>query len=536
MASAVIQTGSTLQLLDEAGGRTVLTLPTGVTLRTDVPPRWVTFNKYAVLVNTPSQPLTVDASGTVRLLTPRPPRVAPILAGVSGGTLTGQYVVKDTFVTLDASGNIISESDYSALSTAVAISGQFLGVSNIDTSPDSITLRRLYRTTNHGAVFFQWVDLDGNVLTTTQDDLADAGLSVFAAPVLGTPPRLTTIAEFRGRLFGPGDLDIDNLRYTETGVMYAWPTDNLLVIPGVGSDSFGISALAARREALGVGRRNNLTQITGTGIDSGSGTDFEVVIVSREVGIESQETTKVFRDVAYFLWKDGVYTWGPDGITCVSDGAGGRGMVRSWFTTNDFFNRDKFTDAFAVIDPYRAVYKLFLCSAGSDVIDHWVEYDIDDKTWFGPHKTGLFTPTSAFTLTTSTDRRIPVIGAAESVFEEQATRTDGFNTPIDLSVIGKQHDGDEPDQNKLYGEMSVFTHPLDAGVLTVTSRTGKRDETGTVVGRIVTQNYDMTKGRIRLGRPGNGEHCQISFRNANAGEDVQLYGYEVAPVFLIGRR
>lgn len=531
MALSIIQTGASLQLLDENGGRTLLPLPTGVTLDTTLRPRWAIYNKNVILVNTPSQPLAIDSAGRVRILSPKPPRLAPILAGVAGGTLTGAYRVKETFVTLDEFGNILSESDYSAISAKVAITSQFLGVSNADISPDAITLRRFYRTLDNGAVFFQWVDLDGNTITTTQDALADAALSVFAAPTLGTPPRLTTIASFRGRLFGVGDTDIDVLRYSEAGIQYAWPVDNSILIDRFGSDQFGVVALAARRDALVVGRRNLLTQIVGTGRESGTDTDFNPVNVSQEIGIEAQESAKVFRDTVYFLWKDGVYTLGASGVTCISDGtASGIGNVRSWFITDDFFNRERYPYAFAHIDTTQALYRLFLCSAGSNVIDRWVEYNIADKTWFGPHKTGLFTPVSAFTRSTGADQSEPLIGGPASVFEEQETRTDGTNVAIVFDVVGPRHSEDVPDQDKYFGELTVHLAPT-TGTLQVKSITGDRDAT-----QPITQTCSMAKPRTRLGRLGKGKHSQIELVNGNVGEDVKVLGYEVDPVHLLGRR
>lgn len=531
MALSIIQTGTSLQLMDEDGGLTALTLPAGVTLDTVARPRFAVYNKNVILVNTPSQPLAIDSTGTVRVLTPRPPRLAPILAGVNGGTLTGAYRVKETFVTLDSFGNILSESDYSPVSTKTAIAAKYLGVSGADISPDAITLRRFYRTTDNGAVFFQWVDLDGNTVTTIQDDLADAGLSIFAAPTLGSPPRLTTIAEFRGRLFGSGDTDIDNLRYTEAGVQYAWPVDNLIPIPGFGADQFGIVALAARRDALVVGRRNRLIQIVGTGRETGVDTDLDPVSISSEVGIESQESTKVFRDTAYFLWKDGVYTLGSNGVTCISNGlASGQGNVRSWFVSNSYFNRDRFPYAFAHIDTTRAVYRLFLCSAGSNTIDRWVEYNIDQKTWFGPHKTGLFTPVSAFTRSTAADQTVPLVGGPASVFQEQDTRTDGSAVAIAFDVVGKRHDADVADQDKFFGELSLQLAPT-TGILNVQSITGDRDAT-----RTITQRCSMAKPRTRLGRLGKGKHSEIELVNANVGEDVKVLGYEIDPVHILGRR
>lgn len=540
--ATIIQAGTSLQLLDASGALTTLTLPTGITLRTDIKPRWVTYLNRVILVNTPSQPLQIDALGVVRLLTPRPPRLTPVLSGVGSSTLTGSFQGKFTFVTTDLQGNVLSESDFSPLSNRVAIAAKFLQMATVDLSPDQITFRRLYRTTDNGAVFFQWVDLDGNILTSIQDDLSDAGLSIVAAPLVGTPPRLTTIAEFRGRLFGSGDLDIDALRYTEAGLPYAWPVDNIIPTPAIGADAYGIVALVPRRDALGVGRRNMLVQVTGSGAESITGDiDFDVVILSKECGVESQESVRVFRDVAYFLWKDGVYSWGPEGLRCVSNGVGVKGNVRSWFVTDDYFNRDLFSQAFAHIDPNHPHYRLFLASAGSIVIDSFIEYDIEEQTWWGPHKTDLFTPTSAFYRTTTTDRQIPVIGSAFSIFEEQLIRTDGnpasdttgsSETAIVFDAIGKRHAMDVPDQDKYFGEISVLGNaPSTGGLLSVISRTGDVNQT-----RTHTQYYDQQKTRQRLGRLGQGKHAQVEFVNAEIGETVELFGYEIDPVTLVGRR
>ncbi len=534
MSISVIQAGDTLQLMDNLGGLTTLTLPTGITLRADVPPRWDVFGRYVILVNTPSEPLTIDASGTVRLLTPKPPRIAPVLTGPNAGGLTGTYRSQMTFVITDAIGNIISESDYSPFSNAVTVAAKSILASNLDISPDQISARRLYRTADNGAVYFQWVDLDGNVITSVQDDLSDAGLSLVGAPILGTPPRLTLIADFRGRLWGVGDVDIDHVRYTEAGIQYAWPADNLIEIPSVGSDEFGIVAFIPRREALGVARGNTLVQITGSGAeDENTGDiDFDVVILSKECGVKSQESVRVFRDVAYFLWKDGVYAWSSEGIRCISDGTPeGKGNVRSWFVTDDYFNRASFSQAFAHINSEHPYYRLFLASAGSDNIDSWVDYDINDGTWWGPHSTDEFLPTCAFNRTDENDKDIPVIGSDDSVYNNQDTRTDGDATAISCSAIGKRHALGEPDQEKYFGQISLFGKAFSDGQLSVISRTGNLNETQTL-----TQYYDMTRNRQRLGRLGHGKHTQIELANAQVGQDVEVFGYEIADVNIVGRR
>jgi hypothetical protein len=538
MAASVVQAGPQLYVVSETGVPTQLTLPTGIVLRQDIAPRWVVFNNYVVLVNTPNQPLIIDSTGTVRLLSPKAPRVAPILSAVSGGALTGTYNgVRVTFVTTDAVGNIISESDYSPASGSQAVSSQFLKASNVDVSSDDVTFRRLYRPTNNGAVLFQWVDLNGNIQTTIQDDLADAGLPTNSAGLLGTPPRLTLCAEFRQRLFGVGDTDIDHVRFTQTGLQYSWPGQNLLAIPQVGSDVTGINAFIPRREALIVGRRNMLVQITGTGIEDATGTaDFNVVILSRECGTESNETCKVYRDTGYFLWKDGVYTVSTNNITCISNGTpdsqDGKGNVRTWFVSDSYFNRAMFTQAFAVIDPNVPRYRLFLASAGSNVIDSFVDYDINDGTWWGPHKTNLFTPASGFLLYDANDRAFPIIGGADgNMYKEQVTRTDGASTAIVMDVVGKRHNAGEPDLEKYWGELSVLQKSYTLGTLQVISTAGDLTASSTIV-----QNCPQQKSRTRLGRLGKGKHVQLEIQNSEVGMDVELFGYEIDPVNLIGKR
>ena len=562
MPLSLIQSGSSLQLMNQTGGLTTLTLPTGVTLRTDVPPRFCLWNNYVVMVNTPSQPLLVDATGTVRLLCPQPPAIAPILtgtvdpSGTIGGLPNGNYTAKYTYVTQDSNGNTISESDYSPTSALVDVFQQALTVSNIEISPAAISGINYYRTSNGTGDYFFTDTLSGNVLTSFLDDTPDAAQSLIAGPILGTPPRLTTIAQFRGRLWGMGDVDIDDIRYTEAGFGYSWPSDNIIPITPIGSDQYGVVANIPRRDALGCARRNSLTQIIGTGTETNGVVDFSAVVLSHELGVESQESVVVFRDVAYFLWKDGVYTWGPQGIVCISDGiagtpnaptalqAGGFGNVRSWFVSGNYFNADMYPYAFAHIDPNRSIYRLFLASAGSTVIDTWVEFNINTTTWWGPHLTSLFTPSSAFTRVDLSDSVVPVIGGAdENIYEEQDLRSDGvghfvgFSTyvspePIVFDVKGKQFDQGVPDLNKYFGRITIYNEPLATGTLTVNSIVGELDQEIDPV----SQTANMTVPRNKLGRIGQGKHAQIELYNAQVGQDVVIYGLGIDNVYVLGRR
>lgn len=524
MALAVIQSGTDLAFINEDGTISApLTLPTGVTLRTDVPPRMTVFGRYVIVVNTPSQPLIVDATGTVRLLCPKPPRLGPVLSAASGGTLTGTYAgVRYTFITRDTAGNLITESDFSPPSNSQAVSSQFLKASNLDISPDQISGRRLYRPTTLGAVNFQWVDLDGNVLTTVQDDLSDAGLSLVSAPILGTPPDLMLIAEFRDRLFGVGRIDFDDLRYTEVGFMYAWAEDNVFPVPSVGSDSLGVRALIPRRDALGIARQNQLLTLTGT-----DDTNFTLAKLSQNLGVSSQETVSVYRDAAFFLWEDGVYQWSDEGIVCLSDG-----KVRSWFATDDTFNRSMFQFAFGAVDPIRFKYRLFLYEAESTTNLRWVEYDLIEKTWWGPHLTTAFSPTAIFTLLDGNLVARPTIGASSgTLYREQETRTDGTIDPILLDVQTKRYDMEEPDIDKYWGEFSIVGKTQTGGTTDITFDVGELDASPTN-----TVQWDMTQGRQRLARVGTGKHAEVEIQNGDLAQDVQVYGFEVNPVTALGRR
>lgn len=524
MAFSLIQSGTDLQRVSEAGVISApLALPTGVVLRNDIPPRMVVFGRYVIVVNTPSQPLIVDAAGIVRLLCPQPPRLAPILSNAAGGTLTGTYSgVQYTFITTDGSNRLITESDFSPPSNSQAVAGEFLKASGLDVSPDQITGRRLYRPTTDGAVNFQWLDLNGNTLTTVQDDLSDAGLSLVSAPILGTPPDLTLIAEFRDRLWGVGRLDIDDLRHTEVGLMYAWPADNVFPVPSVGSDKLGVRALIPRRESLGIARQNQFLMLTGS-----DDTNFALARLSENLGVSSQETVSVYRDVAFFLWEDGVYMWSDNGIDCLSDG-----KVRSWFATDDTFNRSMFQYAFGAVDPIRFKYRLFLYVAGSTTELNWVEYDLIEKTWWGPHKTTAFTPTSIFTLLDGNLVPRPTFGSTDgNLFREQDTRTDGSLSPIEFDVVTKRYALDEPDLDKYWGELSVVGKAQDLGTTNINLSVGELN-----AGVTNTLEWDMTKPRQRLSRVGVGKHVEVEFTEAEIDQDVQLYGFEIDPVNLVGRR
>lgn len=531
MAFTLIQAGDELQFVDGTGTPTDLVLPEGITLRTDIPPRFTVFGRFVVVVNTPDEPLTVDETGTVRLLCPRPPRTAAILTAGSAGSLSGTFKVIYTFIERDENGLLIFESDFSPISNSLLIASKFLKASHLDVTDDPLVGRRLYRTTTGTDTYFQWFDIEGNVVTSAQDDLSDAGLSTFSSPARGTPPYLQLITEFRSRLFGVGHDDPDNLRYSEVSEGFAWPEDNFFPVPHVGEDKRGVTALIPRRDALGVARLGAFLQLTGT-----DDTNFRLVKISENVGVESQESVVIYKNIAYFLWRDGVYSWSDDGIKSLSDE-----KVRSWFTTDDTFNRGLFSKSFASLDPKRNKYKLFLASAGSSVIDSWIELDLIDGTWWGPHTTEAFAPTSAFVVLNDSGVKEVAIGTDEFTLNvEQTTRQDATldvdttEVAIPVDALTNHWFPDDLDHMGYWGELSLFTKAQEdtESVLTVTPYVGEPEDD--TAGTAFT--YDLTSSRERLGRLGVGRSLRLQFTHETAGETVEITGLDIDPISIVGRR
>lgn len=534
MAYILGQAGTTLNMVDTAGAVTALTLPTGVTLSTlnTRRPRFANLGRNTVMVNSPTKSLWIDEDRNVRSMALQPPSVAGTLSGATAGGLSGTFRVKVAFLIIDDAGRILSHSALGPASAASPIiASKALRVTGVPISRDSsVNCRRLYRTTTGpGDVYFPWVDIEGNEETTVEDDLPDAGLTIFAAPDdLGSPPgsagggaRLTNIVEWSNRLWAVASNDPDSVIYSSDGKFYAWPVLNTFPIPPVGRDQFGTTALIPRRDQLGVTRVDCLHQITGKSFST-----FSRVKVVEGVGCVSQDTVFVYRDTAFFLGQNGVYSWGQDGVKCISDLKG-----KSYFSTDDYFDRSKFSLAWAAYDPIDNSYVLFLTSLGGTLGDRWMKYLITNQTWWGPHKTGAFTPTSAAVTTDASDQLRMAIGSSNGFIwkDRGATFTDDVNTAIDLDA-DLVHSGDSPDIEKVWLRPTFLTKPQAAGVLVVTPKVGKLDAVASP-----SVNVDLTVERNVLHNFGPGRHLQLNLRQNVDAQGAEIRGYEI-PFINIGRR
>jgi hypothetical protein len=516
MSFTLVQSGTTLYAVNTDGGFVALTLPSGITLSSQLVPRFARFKRYAILVNTPTRPILIAPDGTTYPLTLVPPPNALVLSNTNGGTLSGTYRAFYTFRILDTNGNVVTESALSDESNEFTVTTDFLNASSVAISTESITDRQLYRNATSGTEFFPWITLDGNVNTSLNDDTPDASLGTIALDVdtLGSAPDLTLIAEFGGRVWGVDRTDKDNLRWTEAGKAYAWGALNTLPIPHVGQDDYGIMALAARRNALGVFRVNGLYAVTGSTL-----ANIKPTTIKEGLGTTSQETVWIYNDAVYFLARTGVYRWDDNGVVCVSD----TGNVRSWFTGDKTFNRAMFYRSFAVLDEKRGFYHLFLASTGQFTIDRWVTLDLNTGRWFGPHKTDAFVPTSAFLVRGSDGFPYSMVGSSQGIISvESEAKNDWDAVSIDMKTLGREHDGGLPNVEKVFLRPSILGDAAP-GICKVVPYVGDPDN----IARTPAMDWHMSLGRERLSPCGFGTRCQIAFEHNVINEDVKIHGYEI---------
>lgn len=528
--------GGSLYRITTAGVATALTLPAGVVLDTTRRARMAVLQKNTVLVNQGTRGLVIDANGDVFPMGLASPTTAPPVAGTLSGALSGTYRARYSHVVKDADGNLLAESPLSPISAQISLAAKQLTV-QVEVSPEStVTHRRLYRTVSGGSVFFPWFDIEGNTLTQSSDDMSDTLLANITAPTeLGPPPGslpftyMTLCVEWKGRLWGVGSINVDDLRYSGAGSVYGWPSSYDLPLAPLGADSFGITGIMPRRDELGVAKREIIWKITG---DSPS--NFEPIKVIEGKGCFSADSIKVIRDVAYFLGDDGVYTWGPDGVKCISDD-----KVRSWFASDTYFNRAQFPNAFAKYNARYHSYELHLANAGSSVIDRWVTYDITSGEWFGPHKTAAFTPQMAGEIFDANGISVPVLlGNDGKIYLENAVGLYGDNgVAIEFRMTTKAHTCDTPDITKLFEDWSLLNEAESSdGALSIACTIGDVSVNNTI-NPLATKTFypALRDSRSRFGNIGPGRAVQLTFIEATLNQACGIYGYEI-PNHELGRR
>lgn len=542
MGFLLVQGGSSLYKIDPSTGTaTALTLPTGVTLSTTRKPRFAILNQFVAMVNSPSRNLIIDPEGTVRLMVPPAPAAAPVLASGGAGNVTGDVRLRCSFVTLGSDGQLYTETALSPVGNVVTLSSNSLAISRVPISTDSsISARRIYRNIAGGETFYKLLDVDGNTATTAVSNLTDALLELLPVDsgILVAPPgtletgRMRIICSWKSRLWGVGSdpTQVDDVLFTESNKVYAWP--NLIPAYPKGQNTEGIVAFAPRRDQLGVLKRDGLWQITGsasgsTGISTSSVS--LVQIVYGKAGCIAPDSVVTVNDRVYWLGNDGVWEWGPEGVKNISNET-----VKPWFDKDStYFNASRFPNAFAKFNEARNCYSLHLAANGSSVEDRWVEFNLTSRKWYGPHKTGAFTPSHAASGLDANGLPLTLVGGTDGVVyvANQATFRDGAATLIDMDCIGPFHSANAPDMDHHWGELSVLSKVESGGTLSVTPKVGRLNSAAQSA-----ISHDLTKGREVLRIIGDGALCQLRFQQASLNQGATIYGYEIDNVFENGKK
>lgn len=522
----LVHAGNALQKIDTAGAVTAITLPPGVTVSGDLRARFALLNQTILIGNAPSRTLLFDGGSETHLAALVPPAVAATVT-TGSGALTGDYFMAYTFAVKDASGNIISESDLSPISAIQTLAAQGLAISVIALSTDTtVTSRRIYRSASGGDALYWAADIDDNITTIYLSAEADASLGTEAVTNLGLgaapgatdADRLKLVVTWKDRVWGISDIEPDNLRFSGSRMPYAWDALNMIAIPPKGEDLVGVNGFLPRRDELGILKLGRLCKMVGSTPD-----DFQLIVVQEGVGCYAPDSCVVIRDVGYFLSHDGVYAWGPEGLSSITDA-----LVRPWFTTDLWFNRAAFSLAVGRYNWRTHSYELHLPSLGQTNLNLWVQYDIDRKRWFGPHLTYAFMPTSGGQI--ANDDGLPVVTVGSASGQLWTQDNDGHmdgDYEIPFQVITQPYTETLPDTHKLFHECSVINRNQGGGYVRAQFYVDNDMQAFILC--------PMHRDRTRLRRIGNGRLLIVEFLHDTMYEDCEIHGFEV-PFTITGRR
>lgn len=470
----LIQANGVLHRVMPDGTYGALPLPAGVTVSELVPVRSVVFNRRLILTNGVSRNVQVDVNQIARLLQPRAPNTALTAAAGAAGNLTGTYTWKYTFAIMD--GNVvIAESEFSPVSNELALTADQASLSGIMQSVDpGVNARRIYRTASDGGSdYFLVTTLMNSTATTYTDNTTDEATSSFPSePSLGVAfgtteqSRLTLLATWKDRLWATPDQHRDRVYFSGNRVQYGWNADYYFVAGAEGTDSFGVTALVARRNELFIGKKRSLHKITGDKLSN-----FGIVDIPGGIGVWAPESAILIRDAVYFLAEDGVYRW--DGtLTNLS-----KLSVHPWFTEDGDFNLARLDEAVAHWNQKLDTYELYLPVDGSNDLDRWITFDLRAQEWLGPHRTSAYTPKCVGVLDGTDGRQRPAVGATngEVYLKNSDDWTDGASSAIEMIATTNPMHGGDVEREKVFLELETHHKALSAGTLTVGSRVGDLD-------------------------------------------------------------
>ena len=544
MAFLLAQAGTTLYKVDlTSGTATALTLPTGVSLTSGRKPKFALLNQWMAFVNAPTSNLVIDPEGVVTPLVPKAPTRYPRVATGAGTGLTGAYIYAVSFIVKNSDGDLLFESPIGPPSVAVTATNQDFALTIIPKSSESfVTGRRIYRTLTGGAssVMFHLFDIDDNTTLAINDNAPDATLTLLPAlaSILISPPgtmagiRFKNIVQWKSRFFAVADDPslVDTVYASETNKVYAWP--NSLVAYPTGQTEKGVIAFAPRRNQLGFLKNTGVWALNASSSSTGiaiSNSTLNQIDGSDEQGCFAEDSVVIKGDKAYWLGRNAVYEWSDSGIIDITSDT-----VKPWFNSDTYFNRSRFPNAFGRYNRVTNCYQLHVAALGSSTEDRFVDFNLTNRKWYGPHKTGAFTPTHGFSLVDANGLPMTIVGASDGVLYtgNSANKRDGAATAIDMDCYGPWHSGGDPDKTHTWLQLSALSKVESAGTAEITPSIGVAPANAVAQ---TAMTHTLTLGRELLNRIGSAAVCRLRIRKNTVNQSLTLYGYEL-PWFTNGRR
>jgi hypothetical protein len=544
MAFLLAQAGTTLYKVDvSTGTATALTLPTGVTLSSTRKPKFALLNQWVAMVNSPTTNLLIDPEGTVTPMVPKAPTRYPRVATGSGTGLTGAYMYAVSFIVKNSDGALLFESPIGPPSVAVTATNNDFALTIIPKSSESfVTGRRVYRTLTGGAssVMFHLFDIDDNTTLSINDNAPDATLTLLPslASTLVSPPgtmaglRFKNIVQWKSRFFAVADDPslVDTVYASETNKVYAWP--NTLVAYPTGQTEKGVIAFAPRRNSLGFLKANGVWTLNASSSSTGiaiSNSTLNQIDGSDKQGCVAEDSVIVVGGNAYWLGRNAFYEWSDNGIVDVSSA-----QVKPWFNSSAYFNRSRFQYAFSRYNEVTNSIELHLAATGASTEERWVSFNLNNRKWYGPHKTGALTPTHGFHLVDANGLPMTIVGGSDGVLYtgNSSNQRDGAATAIDMDCYGPWHHGGDPDKHHTWLQLSLLSKVESAGTAEVTPYLGVAPGNASAQ---TAMTATLTLGRELLNRIGFGAVCRLRIRKNTVNQSMTLYGYEL-PWFTNGRR
>lgn len=546
----LVQAGTNIYVVSELGTvYQVLTMPAGVTIDGTRRARFAVLTQKVIIANAPSVNVWVDPAtfNVYKLAIAAPVSALSAAPNATPTSQFGLYKWRYTFAHT-ISGVVMNESPMSPeMAAGVTLSnvGASLSSIGVDSTVGTPTnMRRIYRTSAGGSEYFHAFDIADNVTTTATDNNSDASLDLVAfnediqnaqAGSDGTS-HFSLLIEYQNALFGVPDILtataslIDDLLYTDPKQMYAWSAFNDIEVPQKGNDRYGVTGLVKRRDGACVFKRDRCLKLTGE-----TSEDFDLVVISEKLGCIAPDSVVVINDVTYWLGADGVYMWDDnDGITCVS-----RQQVDGWFTSDTYFDRTQFPNAVGNWNPVTNCYELSLVPIGGTDLTAWVAFELTQRKWFGPHQTAAFTPTGRVLLRSTSGIWRPMFGASDGYLyaQNQDGADDIDGTGVSHAVasdwsITPMFDGD-PNVLHYWGEVHATFREETTGVtLTLVPTVGGLESSSSFTITIALSGQT----RARLRRLGTGQLCVLRFTQNALGAKFLLYGLDIDPVSIVGRR